>query len=169
MRIPRISLKFERLLHETERAYLFLINGSEHWMPKALCSNLNIAGGRLMDGTGGHGAVNIAPFKYQEMTGVIPQSMDELVIQEIDQNLRLNQIPDYDIIEPKGIYLKSAQVDKIIKIKRLRYFFVYGQMRTGKTVISTTVAESRYYAGLINQLIIIAPLRSEERRVVERR
>src|SRR5690625_6394798 len=35
-------------------------------------------------------------------------------------------------------------------------------MRTGKTVISTTVAESRYYAGLINQLIIIAPLRTKK-------
>ena len=162
MRIPRISLKFQRLLHETERAYLFLINGAEHWMPKALCSNLNIAGGRLMDGTGGHGTINIAPFKYQEITGVVPQSMDDLVIQEIHHNLRLNQIPDYDIVEPKGIYLKDAQVDKIIKVKRLRYFFVYGQMRTGKTVISTVIAESRYLAGLINRIIVIAPLRTHK-------
>lgn len=162
MRIPRISFSFDRLLHETEKAYLFEVGGKEHWMPKALCSNLRLNGGRLMDGTGGAGSVNIAPFKYQDLTGVVPQSMDELVIQEIDDNLRLNQIPDYDIIEPKGIYLKDAQVDKIIKIKRLRYFFVYGQMRTGKTVISTTVAESRYYAGLINQLIVIAPLRTKK-------
>src|SRR5690625_7770492 len=113
-------------------------------MPKAFFFSLRLDGSRMIVGIGVAGSVNVALFKYEDLTGVVPQSMDELVIQEINHNLRLNQIPDYDIIEPMGIYLKDAQVDKIIKIKRLRYFFVYGQMRTGKTVIATTVAESRH-------------------------
>lgn len=162
MKIPRITIEFDRLICESEKAYHFTINGKNIWMPKSLCSNLNIKGKRLMNGECGHGTVNIAPFKYQEMTGVIPQSLDQLVINEIESNLELNQIPDYSIDGPKGIYLKEKQIDKIIKIKRLRCFFVYGQMRTGKTVIATTIAESRFNSGLINKIVVIAPLRTKK-------
>lgn len=162
MKIPRITIEFDRLICESEKAYHFTINGKNIWMPKSLCSNLNIKGKRLMNGECGHGTVNIAPFKFQEMTGVIPQSLDRLVINEIESNLELNQIPDYSINKPKGIYLKEKQINKIIKIKRLRCFFVYGQMRTGKTVIATTIAESRYNSGIINKIIVIAPLRTKK-------
>lgn len=162
MKIPRITIEFDRLICETEKAYQFTINGKDIWIPKSLCSNLSIKGKRFLNGECGHGTVNIAPFKFQEMTGVIPQSLDQLVINEIESNLELNQIPDYAIDEPKGIYLKDRQVDKIIKIKRLRCFFVYGQMRTGKTVIATTIAESRYNSGLINKIVVIAPLRTKK-------
>lgn len=162
MRIPKITIQFDSFLYETEKAYLFIINGKEVWMPKSICSNLNIKGKQLLNGESGHGTVNIAPFKYHEMTGVIPQSLDQLVIDEISSNLENNQIPDYDIIEPKGINLKDKQIDKIIKIKRLQYFFVYGQMRTGKTVLSATIAESRYYSRLVTKIIVIAPLRTKK-------
>lgn len=159
MRIPRITMKFKKLLASTnpptgKGAYKFLSwdKNKEIWIPKSIChiekENIHMV------------LVNISPFKYQEMTGIIPQSLDELVINEIESNLELNQLPDYSIIEPKGINLKEKQLEKIIKIKRSRYFFVYGQMRTGKTVIATTVAESRYNAGLINKIIVIAPLRT---------
>lgn len=161
MRIPRITIKFDKLICESEKAYQFQINGKDFWIPKSLCSDMRLHGSRLMNGQGGKGTINIAPFKYQEMTGVIPQSLDQLVINDIQDNLELNTIQDYDIIEPRGIFLKKKQVDKIIKIKRLRYFFVYGQMRTGKTVIATTIAESRYSSGIINKIIVIAPLRTE--------
>lgn len=162
MKIPRITIEFDRLICESEKAYHFTINGKNIWMPKSLCSNLSIKGKRLLNGECGYGTVNIAPFKYQEMTGVIPQSLDQLVINEIESNLELNQISDYSIDEPKGIYLKEKQIDKIIKIKRLRCFFVYGQMRTGKTVIATTIVESRYNSGIINKIIVIAPLRTKK-------
>jgi hypothetical protein len=162
MRIPRITIQFDKLICESEKAYHFEINNGKIWIPKSLCSDLRVKGGKLLNGQMGAGSVNIAPFKFQEITGIIPQSLDQLVINEIEENLQLNQIEDYDIIEPKGIFLKEKQVDKIIKIKRLRNFFVYGQMRTGKTVIATTIAESRFNAGIINKIIVIAPLRTKK-------
>lgn len=162
MKIPRITIEFDRLICESERAYQLEFEGKSIWIPKSLTSNMNMPGKRLLNGSGGHGTLNIAPFKFQEMTGIVPQSLDELVIKEIDYNLKLNQLPDYDIIEPKGIYLKDRQVNKLIKIKRLKCFFIYGQMRTGKTVIATTIAESRMRAELINKLIVIAPLRTKK-------
>jgi hypothetical protein len=161
MKIPRITIEFEKLIRETEKAFLFVIKSKNVWIPKSLCSNICVTGKRLLNGECGHGTVNIAPFKYQEMTGIIPQSMDNLVIKEIENNLQENQTEDYSIYEPDGIFLKEKQVDKIIKIKRLKSFFVYGQMRTGKTVIATTIAESRYNAGIIDKVIVIAPLRTK--------
>lgn len=160
MKIPRITIKFDRLICESEKAYQFEISGKDCWIPKSLCSDLKLSGSRLMNGQGGKGTVNLAPFKFQEMTGIIPQQMDQLVINDIEEALLFNTIQDYDIIEPRGISLKDKQIDKIIKIKRLKSFFVYGQMRTGKTVISTTIAESRLQAGIIDRIIVIAPLRT---------
>lgn len=162
MRIPRIKIEFDRLICETEKAYQFTINGKDTWMPKSICSDIHVTGKRLMSGECGKGHVNIAPFKYQEMTGVIPQSLDQLVIDEISEAIENNQLPDYDIVEPKGIYLKDVQAEKIGKIKRLRSFFVYGEMRTGKTVIATTIAESRMSAGMLDKVIVIAPLRTKK-------
>jgi hypothetical protein len=162
MRIPRISIAFDKLLCNTGKAYQFEIGNKKIWMPISLTSDLKVQGGILLNGQCGRGTVNIAPFKFSELTGIIPQSLDQLAINEIDNNLQNNQIADYDIIEPKGIYLKDKQADKIIKIKRLKSFFVYGQMRTGKTVIATTIAESRMNAGLIDKIIVISPLRTKK-------
>lgn len=162
MRIPRITIEFDRLICETDKAYQFTINGKDTWMPKALCSDLSIKGKRLMSGQCGRGTVNIAPFKFEELTGVVPQSLDSLVLDEIQDAIAENELPDYDIIEPKGIYLKDIQAVKIANIKRLKCFFVYGQMRTGKTVIATTIAESRMKYGMIDKVIVIAPLRTEK-------
>jgi len=50
MKIPRITIEFDRLICESEKAYHFTINGKNIWMPKSLCSNLNIKGKRLMNG-----------------------------------------------------------------------------------------------------------------------
>jgi hypothetical protein len=112
MRIPKITMNFDVLKHETEKAYLFIKDSKEVWMPKSICTILNIYNKRV--------EVNVAPFKFQEMTGIIPQSIDSLVINDIENNLLNNTIEDYSIIEPKGIYLKEKQIDKVIKIKRLK-------------------------------------------------
>jgi hypothetical protein len=153
MKIPRISIKYDKYISETEKAYYLIIAGKKVWIPKSICSVISERESK--------GYINIAPFKYTELTGVIPQPLDNFVVNEIQYNLRYNQIPDYDILEPKGIFLKEKQVEKIIKIKRLKCFFVYGQMRTGKTVIAATIAESRRCAELINKIIVIAPLRTK--------
>lgn len=47
MRIPKITIQFDRLICESEKAYHFTINGKNIWMPKSLCSNLNIKGAHL--------------------------------------------------------------------------------------------------------------------------
>lgn len=153
MKIPRIKMFFDSFKHETDSAILITLKGKEYWIPKSIINDIYLSKKQNY--------LFIAPFKFQEMTGVVPQSLDKLVIDEIQENIELNTISDYDIIEPKGIFLKEKQIEKIIKIKRLKSFFVYGQMRTGKTVIATTIAESRYNSGIINKIIVISPLRTK--------
>lgn len=148
MKIPRITIRLGRLIGETPRAFCFY---PETWMPKSICTIIKQSKKGCL--------VNVAPFKYTEMTGVIPQPIDSF---EINDNCApVTQLPDYDIIEPPGISLYASQVDKVVRAKRLRYFFLYGQMRTGKTVIAATIAYSRVMAGMINRVIVIGPLRIE--------
>lgn len=161
MRIPHISIDFTDFIAETEKAYLLKINGKEVWMPKSICSNMRY---RDLSTKNKHryGSVNIAPFKFEELTSIVPQNIESFVINDISQNIKLNTIDDYEIYEPNGIFLKKKQLDKILKIKRLKCFFVYGQMRTGKTVIATTIAQSRMSAGIIDNIVVIAPLRTKK-------
>lgn len=148
MRIPRITMTFGRLVGETDRAFRFF---PDTWMPKSIC--------HIVRQTKRGCLVNVAPFKYTEMTGIIPQPVNSF---EITDNIApVPQLTDYDIIEPPGISLYASQIDKVVRAKMLRYFFLYGQMRTGKTIIAATIAHSRMQDGMINRVIVIAPLRIE--------
>lgn len=60
-------IKFDKLLYNTGRAYLFEIGGQEVWVPVKLCRHLRITGKRLLNGTTTHGTVHIPDFKYEEI------------------------------------------------------------------------------------------------------
>lgn len=145
-------MKFKKLLNETEKAYLFLgwDKMSEHWMPKSVChiekQNIHLV------------LVNVAPFKYSEITGVIPQSLDSFSVESPES---ISDMKDYDIIELPNFSLYEGQINAVIQAKRMSLFCLNGQMRTGKTVIVGTIAYSRYKADIIDKFIVIAPLRAK--------
>lgn len=151
MKIPRIRLSFDYFEKETEKAFLLKIGQALHWIPKSICSNLTLTKGMS-------GWLNIAPFKWQEVTGVIPAPLDSFAITNVAP---IESLPEYDIIEPMGFMLRENQLPKVLQVYRVPKFFVYGQMRTGKTVIAATIANSRLLAGLIETVVVIAPLRTE--------
>ena len=64
------EIRFDRLLANTGRAYLFEINRQEFWVPVKLCRHLRITGKRLLNGTTTHGTVQIPDFKYEEIAKV---------------------------------------------------------------------------------------------------
>lgn len=79
--VKSAKLQFDKLLHETLKAYLIRVGYSEHWLPKKLCRNLvvnNKLGGNII----------IPAFKYKEITGI---DLDEL------EESELNGIADYII------------------------------------------------------------------------
>lgn len=160
MKIPKIILKFDKLVCQTDKAYQIEYNGEKKWIPKSLTRDLRINGKVLLNGSAGNGTVCISPFKWQEVTGIIPQSLNEFSINNSDVQEN-NTIKDYDIIELPNYSLYKEQIDTVVKLKRMRLFCLNGQMRVGKTVILGTIAYSRFISNIINKLIVIAPLRTK--------
>lgn len=62
----RVMLRFDKHLAATARAYLFIRNREEHWVPKSLCRNL-VVNNKL----GGH--VQVPPFIYERIMGHEPR------------------------------------------------------------------------------------------------
>lgn len=153
MRIPRITMWFREVLAETEKAYLFAgHDDKQQWMPKSICS--------LQKVTKDEVAVNVAPFKYQEITGMVPQALDVFSMDRAAANAAHHTVPDHDIEELPGYSLYDRQVDVVIRVKRLRVFALFCEMRVGKTVMAGTIAHSRKLAGLVDRVVVICPKRA---------
>ena len=143
---PYIFMKFRELKIETEKAYLLLTKEfKEVWMPKSIC--------KIQSNTIRGVTALIAPFKYEEMTG------NEIIPLTVDIKWRLPKVeePKIPIIEVYKLYEKQKEAVKfILNNKRCALF---AQTRTGKTIISLTCAKSRFNSNLIDNLIIICPVR----------
>jgi len=146
-------MHFSSLDAETDKAYLFhTFDNKQQWMPKSICSLQKVRQGEVM--------VNVAPFKYQELTGVVPQALDAFAMDRAVDNASQHTLPDHDIEELPGYSLYEKQVDAVIRVKRMRVFSLFCEMRAGKTVIAGTIAHSRMLAGMIDRLVVICPKRA---------
>lgn len=151
-RIPRITMKFDTVDYEnsTEKAYKCYLNGAVQWIPKSIATPVQ----------GFRNSLNVAPFKFQEITGRVPQTLDSFTLREVEENRQFFTLPDYTLIHPAGIELKPKQREKVEKIWRMKVFAINSEMRTGKTFMAATIINSRKLAGMINRLVVIAPLRT---------
>lgn len=71
--IKSVRIKFDKLYHDTGRAILICINGSEHWIPKKLCRNL-IVNNKL------GGNVCIPAFFYEKMGYEVTEEIADITI-----------------------------------------------------------------------------------------
>ncbi len=74
MPIKSIMLRFDKYLHETQKAYLIRVGPTEHWLPKKLCRNF-ITNSKL------GGNVSIPAFLYERITG---ESIEDAPISDAD-------------------------------------------------------------------------------------
>jgi len=61
--IKSIKIKFDKYVHETDRAYLVRFMRQEIWLPKKLCRGFAVYGNDM------HGVVSIPTFLYEKITG----------------------------------------------------------------------------------------------------
>jgi len=156
VRIPKIKFTFHHFVRETAAAICVSKGGKEIWLPKSICADL-VKGSKA---NGGH--VNIAPFKWQELTGRVPQPLDTLELMRSEQmSLRYTTKP-CPLLELPGKSPYTAQRIGIEAALKQRYWAFFCEMQTGKTIMSATVAYSRYKAENIDRCIIIAPLRTRK-------
>lgn len=82
-KMPTKTIRFDYLLCETPKAFLFGISGKKFWLPKALCRSLQITGKHLLNGTTTHGHVTIPEFKYEEISKeTYVEAYDEVTIEK---------------------------------------------------------------------------------------
>lgn len=152
-KIPRITLRFDTIDYEgsTEKALKCILNGKVQWIPRSIASPVK----------GFRNSLNIAPFKYQELTGHVPQTLDTFTIQKIEDNRKYHNLPDYPPKLPTEVDLKPKQWDCVRSVWNLRVFSVNSEMRTGKTFMTAVIVNSRFHAGMINRFVVVAPLRAK--------
>lgn len=96
---PTKTIRFNSLLTETPRAYLFGISGKTFWLPKALCRGLRITGKRLLNGTTTHGYVTIPEFKYEEISKTVSvDAYDEITIEKHNP-IKMNAVENNELNE----------------------------------------------------------------------
>ncbi|MFA5690029.1 MAG: hypothetical protein WC959_12980, partial [Kiritimatiellales bacterium] len=132
-------MKFDTVDYEnsTEKAYKCYLNGVVQWIPKSIAIPVQ----------GFRNSLNVAPFKFQEITGRVPQTLDSFTLREVEENRQFFTLPDYTLIHPAGIELKPKQREKVEKIWRMKVFAINSEMRTGKTFMAATIINSRKLAG----------------------
>src|SRR5258708_39271990 len=69
-KIKSVKIQFDKLLGETQKAYLFRIGNKEFWMPKSMCRNF-ILNKKL------GGNCSIPSFKYEEIFECKIEDMDQ--------------------------------------------------------------------------------------------
>lgn len=144
-------MSFDTIDYEgsTEKAYKCILNKKVQWIPKSVSSPVQ----------GFKNKLNIAPFLFQNLTGRVPQTLDTFEIEEVEDNRQYHTLEDYPLVNPYGVLLKPLQWERVQKIWRLNVFSINAEMRTGKTFMASVVINSRYHAGMINRLLVVAPLR----------
>lgn len=141
-------MRFKRIEAETEKAYLFVDKENEKkWMPKKLCSIIKENRNEVQ--------ALVAPFKYEEMTGNEIQLLDA----ELKWRKPVIREPEIPIIHSEKYELLQAQMDACKFLINQRMSALFAQTRTGKTIIASTVAKSRQTAGVIDNIIVICPVR----------
>ena len=151
--LPKITLRFDTIDYDgsTAKAYKCYLNGQCRWVPKSIATP--VAGFR--------NSLNVAPFKFQELTGRVPQTLDSFVLQSVDASRRAHNLPDYAYRPPDSVALKPVQRQKVAEVWRLRVFAINAEMRTGKTFMAAAIVNSRYHAGMVDRLVVVAPLRTK--------
>jgi hypothetical protein len=87
MAIKSMMLRFDKFLHETEKAYLIRVGSTEHWLPKKLCRSL-ITNKKL------GGNVQIPSFLYERITGEVVDEMNESEINDLATFIIEKHIPE---------------------------------------------------------------------------
>jgi hypothetical protein len=92
--ITSVLLRFDKYLHETERAYLIRVGNTEHWLPKKLCRKF-ITNKKL------GGNVTIPSFLYERITGEQPieEDAETIIEKHVPKQIEpTDTLPDAELI-----------------------------------------------------------------------
>lgn len=156
-------MKFKRLVAETDKAYLFRReNGKESWIPKSVCKLVSPKS--VYDRNGEMNTcsfdVVIAPFKFEEITGRIPQPLD--TPSRFNREARPEDMVEGVSLHEPLLGMLPHQRECVEKFLRQNKAALFMDMGTGKTLAACCLAESWRSSGLVNSVIVVCPVSLKE-------
>jgi len=149
MSIPRIRKDFRCVLKTTENALLFQdFDKKEYWVPKSVCTLIKEKKDRVI--------ATLAVFKFEDITGIKVEPLTTSFASLGGEILSHHQT-DCEIIESEKYPLLPAQRERVAIAIRSKYIAFLCEAGTGKTLMSLTVAYSRWKSGLVQHIVILCP------------
>lgn len=151
MSLPRIRKDFKCIVTDEKlKAILFRdFDGKEYWIPRSLCTLIKQKDDRVI--------VTIAAFKFEEITGTHVEPLETTFATLGGDILPHHLAPGCPLIESAGYPLKPKQRELVTHHIRSLYTAWLAEAGTGKTLCTTTIAYSRWRAGLISHTFILCP------------
>jgi superfamily II DNA or RNA helicase len=161
MKLPNIRKDFSQLVAETPKALLFRdFDQREHWIPRSLISLVK----KKKDENGRPFVVAvIAAFKFEDITGVKVEPMDEVFVGSGGVPRQEFTVPPVSVEWSKAVpYYYPGQIEAVKQGIGLKYHALFCDPRSGKTLISLTVANARLKAGVVDHVVIVCPASLQE-------
>lgn len=150
MSLPRIRKDFLKIKAESAKAICFLdFDKKEYWIPRSLCTLIKDKKDKVV--------VTIAAFKFEEITGIVPEAMEDVFISTGGVALEQHRCEPIPLIESEIAPLYPKQRELMQKAIQVRHFALNCDTGTGKTLMSLVAAYSRYKAGLVDNIILLCP------------
>ncbi|MDR2824995.1 MAG: DEAD/DEAH box helicase [Prevotellaceae bacterium] len=162
MSLPKIRKDFVSIIKESDKAILFKdFDGAEHWIPRSLISFCK----KRTDEQTGRKYVSavIAAFKFEDITGIQVEEMDKVFIPSGGVAHEEFCTPEVTVEWSKAVpFYYSGQIAAVNQGIGLKYQALFCDPRSGKTLISLTIANARLRADVIDQVVIVCPASLQE-------
>jgi len=150
MSLPRIRKEFLKIKAESQKAICFVdFDKKEYWIPRSLVTLIKDKKDMVV--------VTLAAFKFEEITGIVPEAMDDVFISTGGIALEQHRCEPVPLIESENMPLYAKQRELMQKALLVKHFALNCDTGTGKTLMSLTAAYSRWKAGLIDNIILLCP------------
>jgi SNF2 family DNA or RNA helicase len=162
MSLPKIRKDFVAVVKESDRAILFKdFDGKEHWIPRSLISLVK----KRTDEQTGRKYVSavIAAFKFEDITGIKVEEMHKVFIPSGGVAREEFRTPAVPVEWSRAVpFYYKGQIDAVNQGIALKYQALFCDPRSGKTLISLTVANARLCAGVVDHVVIVCPASLQE-------
>lgn len=147
--LPRIRKDFKSIVKQSDKAILFIdFDNKTYWIPRSICTLIKEKENNIV--------VTLATFKFEEITNIKVEPLTT-IFPTLNNEILAHHKTNCKIIESKTTPLLLPQRKRVEQLISSKYSALFCDAGTGKTLMSLTVAYSRFKAGLINHIIVLCP------------
>lgn len=159
--LPKIRKDFSSIVKETPAAILFRdFDKKEYWVPRSLISLVK----KKKDDNGrAYVCAVIAAFKFEDITGIKVEDMKKVFIPSGGVPRPEFTAAPVPVEWSRAVpFYYPGQIEAVKQGVGLKYHALFCDPRSGKTLISLTVANARLQAGMVDHVVIVCPASLQE-------